>query len=101
MTGIEQPEFETMGVSDWIDYLREHDDRCLVVNAPDGVHTFHYAITSGTVSFFEGGRRRYDEEDTRTALGKIVGESEGLRVQTIRRTYGEPARPGEVNDGQQ
>ncbi|ADB63965.1 hypothetical protein Htur_5078 (plasmid) [Haloterrigena turkmenica DSM 5511] len=84
---IQQPDMESMSPSDWKEYLTRHQDRCLVVNAEDGVHAFQYEDIEGRVTFFAQGSLGYDEDGTQAALDQIAGTSDGLRVQTIEETY--------------
>jgi len=87
---IEQPVFSMMDVGDWREYLRQHRDRCLVINGPEGVHTLQYEEYEGQVMFFAHGSQGYDEDGTRAVLEDIaeVTDSNGLRVQTKDETFG-------------
>lgn len=87
-TQVPDVEYETMTPGDWQAFLREHPDLCLVVNAPDGVHTFHYERHEDAVMFLAHGQMGYDEAGTQAALETVAEQSAGLNIQTREETYG-------------
>ena len=88
-TSVEQPTFAEMAVGDWKQYLRQHPDRLLCINGPEGVHTIQYDDDEDCVTFYAHGTMGYDTAGTMAVLQDVaeVDDSSGLQVQTVSETY--------------
>lgn len=76
----EQPEFEEMDADDWREYLREHDDRRLLISALDGLHSVEYDSCGDDVAFYAHGNAGFNGDGTQAVLEDLAGSSKGLEV---------------------
>lgn len=77
---LQSSEMELMDVSDWIKYLQENPDHCLIIEDLRGTHTVEFDSHDDQVTFYAHGSQRYDHDGTQAVLETIAGTSDGMRV---------------------